>query len=98
MPKPSLRRVLLWVGLGALAIFVAIQFVPYGWWHSEGSMPPDNYTRIHRGTDLSEADVDTLVAALAQMSDSGGERGGDDGDRGRGGGDDGSEDHDGDDG
>lgn len=175
MPKPSLRRVLLWVGLGALAIFVAIQLVPYGWWHSnppatanapwpdpeaeaiarescydchshetewplysyvapmswlvrsdvergreelnfstwdtgegkvedaievvaEGSMPPDNYTRIHRGTDLSEAEVDTLVAALAQMSDPGGERGGDDGDRGRGGGDDGSEDHDGDDG
>jgi hypothetical protein len=88
MPKPSLRRVLLWVGLGALAIFVV----------AEGSMPPDNYTRIHRGTDLSEADVDTLVAALAQMSDSGGERGGDDGDRGRGGGDDGSEDHHGDDG
>ena len=34
MPKPSVRRVLRWVGLGALALFVAIQFVPYGWRHS----------------------------------------------------------------
>jgi hypothetical protein len=175
MPKPPVRRVLLWVGLGALAIFVAVQFVPYGWWHSnplvtanapwpdpeaeaiarescydchsnetewplysyvapmswlvrsdvergreelnfstwdtgggkvedaievvtEGSMPPGNYTRIHRDTDLSEAEIDVLVAALAQMPNASGGRGGDDGGRGRDGDDDGSEDHDGDDG
>ena len=156
MPKAPVRRVLLWVGLGALAIFVAIQLVPYGWhrpnppvtanapWptpeaeaiarescydcHSnetewpvyayvapmswlvrsdveqgrdelnfstwdtgkgkvedamevvaEGSMPPDSYTRIHRGSDLSEAEVDALVAALAGLPNAGGEGGGDDG-------------------
>jgi Haem-binding domain len=157
MPKPPVRRVLLWVGLGALAIFVAIQFVPYGWRHSnppvtanapwpdpeaeaiahrscydchsnetdwplysyvapmswlvrsdvergrdklnfstwdtgegevedaievvaDGSMPPDRYTRAHRGTDLSEAEIDTLVAALGQMPNTGGgdDDGGDD--------------------
>ena len=165
MPKPSLRRVVLWVGLGALAILLVIQLVPYGWWHSnppvtanapwpdseaeaiarescydchsnetewplysylapmswlvrsdvergreelnfstwdtgegkledaievvtDGSMPPGNYTRIHRGTDLSEAEIDTLVAALAQMPDSSGEGGGDDDGRGRDGRDD----------
>jgi hypothetical protein len=165
MPKPPVRRVLLWVGLGALAMFVAIQLVPYGWSHpnppvtanapwpgpeaeaiarrscydchsnetewplyayvapmswlvrsdvergrdalnlstwdtgegkvedviervSEGSMPPDRYTRAHRGTNLSEAEVDALVAALAQMPNAGGEGGGDDG-GGRDGGDDG---------
>jgi Haem-binding domain len=170
MPKGSVRRVVLWVGLGVLAIFVAIQFVPYGWRHpnppvtmdapwpdeqseaiarrscydchsnetewpwythvapmswlvrsdvesgreklnfstwdigpgepehaidrvAEGSMPPTNYTRIHPGTDLSEEEVATLVAALGQMpepgddggnrgpgsDDGGGENGGDDG-------------------
>jgi Haem-binding domain len=157
MPKPPVRRVLLWVGLGALAIFLAIQLVPYGWSHpnppvtanapwpspdaeaiarrscydchsnetdwpvyayvapmswrvrsdveegrdklnfstwdtgpgevedasevvAEGSMPPDTYTRIHRGTDLSEAEIDTLVAALGQMPNTGGgdDDGGDD--------------------
>src|SRR5262245_9384269 len=167
MPKPSLRRVLLWVRLKALAIFVAIQFVPYGWRHpnppvtqnapwpnaeaeaiarrscydchsnetnwplytyvapmswlvrsdgergrdalnfstwdtSEGkpedaiervrkkSMPPDRYTLAHRDTSLSEAEIDTLVAALSQMPPAGGDRGGgyDDGGSGRDGGDD----------
>jgi hypothetical protein len=176
MPKPPVRRVLLWVGLGALAIFVAIQFVPYGWWHSNppvtanapwpdseaeaiarescydchsnetewplysyvapmswlvrsdvergreelnfstwdagkgkvedaidvvagGSMPPDNYTWIHRGTDLSEAEVATLASALAQMPDAAGDDGGRGGDGGDdGGGDDGGGRHGGDDG
>jgi hypothetical protein len=178
MPKGSVRRVVLWVGLGVVAIFVAIQFVPYGWRHSnppvtmdapwpdeeseaiarrscydchsnetewpwyshvapmswlvrsdvesgreklnfstwdtgpgepdhaidrvaEGSMPPSNYTRIHSGTDLSEAEVATLVAALGQMPEAGDEDGGQRGDdnSGRGGDDDGSgEDSGGDDG
>jgi hypothetical protein len=175
MPKGSVRRVVLWVGLAALATFVAIQFVPYGWrhanppvtldapwpdeeseaiarrscydchsnetdwpWYSHvapmswlvrsdvesghdklnfstwdtgpgdpehaidrvagGSMPPDNYTRIHRGTDLSEDEVATLVGALGQMPESGDDDGGnrgpgsdDGGDDGSGGGDDGGD-------
>jgi hypothetical protein len=59
---------------------------------AEGSMPPSNYTRIHSGTDLSEAEVATLVAALGQMPEAGDDDGGQSGDdnSGRGGGDDGS--------
>ena len=38
MPKSSVRRVVLWVGLGVLAIFIAIQFVPYGWRHPNPPM------------------------------------------------------------
>jgi hypothetical protein len=177
MPKPSVRRVLAWVGLGVVGIFVAIQFVPYGWrhpnppvtlnapwpdpaaeaiarescydchsnetdwrWYSYvapmswlvrrdvedgrdklnfstwdtgpgsvddaidqaagGSMPPDQYTRIHGGAELTEDEVATLVAALAQMPDAGdGNGGGDDGGGDDGGGDDnGGEDGSGDDG
>jgi Haem-binding domain len=179
MPGGSVRRVLLWVGLGALVIFIAIQFVPYGWRHPNppvtqdapwpdeaaaaiardscydchsnetdwpwythvapmswlvrsdvesgrdalnfstwdsgpgdidhaidqvagGSMPPSEYTLIHRGTDLSEEEAATLLAALAQMPDAEDDDGGDDSGRGRGGDDDGGErereDHDGDDG
>jgi len=175
MPKGSVRRVVLWVGLGAVAIFGAIQFVPYGWRHpnppvtmdapwpdeqseaiarrscydchsnetewpwytrvapmswlvrsdvesgrdklnfstwdtgpgepehaidrvAEGSMPPDRYTRIHRGTDLSEDEIATLEAALAQMPEAGEDRGGDDDGSGRGGDDGGGDDHGGDDG
>jgi hypothetical protein len=56
---------------------------------TDGSMPPGNYTRIHRGTDLSEAEIDTLVAALAQIPDSSGDEG-----RGRDGRDDGGQDGD----
>ncbi len=174
MPTGSVRRVLRWVGLGALALFVAIQFVPYGWRHSNppvtqnapwpdpaaeaiarescydchsnetnwrwysfvapmswlvrqdveegreklnfstwdtgpgevddaidqaagGSMPPSQYTLIHRSADLSEDEIATLVAALAQMPEPG--EGADDGGQGRGrGGDDGQEDESGDDG
>jgi hypothetical protein len=58
-----------------------------------GSMPPWQYTLIHRGSTLSDAEADRLVAALEAM-DEGGGGGGDDRDddsgrgRGRGGDDD----------
>jgi hypothetical protein len=41
-------------------------------------MPPDRYTRIHRGTDLSEDEIATLEAALAQMPEAGEDHGGGD--------------------
>ena len=41
----------------------------------EGSMPPSQYTMIHRGARLTDAEVATLVAALEQMDDGGGGRG-----------------------
>ena len=49
----------------------------------EGSMPPGNYTLIHRGASLSDEEADLLVAALRAMDggdDSGGDHSGDDGD------------------
>ena len=172
MPRGAVRRVVLWVGVGALVMFVAIQLVPYGWRHSNppvtqdapwpdpaaeaiarrscydchsnetdwplysyvapmswlvrsdvedardklnfstwdtgpgdidhaidqaagGTMPPDRYTLIHRDTGLSEDEVATLVAALAQMPDAGDDGGGGD-DSGRGRGGDETEDDDGD--
>ncbi|HEV7759791.1 MAG TPA: heme-binding domain-containing protein [Acidimicrobiales bacterium] len=38
----------------------------------DGSMPPRQYTLVHRGATLSDAEVDRLVAALEAMDDSGG--------------------------
>jgi len=35
----------------------------------EGSMPPDQYTVIHRDANLSDEEVDDLIAALESMSD-----------------------------
>jgi hypothetical protein len=56
----------------------------------EGSMPPSQYTLLHRDADLSASEKDALIAALEAMDDGDGDRevdGGDgDDDRGRGGG------------
>ncbi len=41
----------------------------------EGSMPPSQYTMIHRGAVLTDAEAATLVAALEQMDDGGRGRG-----------------------
>ncbi|HMG44832.1 MAG TPA: heme-binding domain-containing protein [Acidimicrobiales bacterium] len=35
----------------------------------EGSMPPGQYTAIHRDANLSDEEVDALIAALESMSD-----------------------------
>jgi len=40
-----------------------------------GSMPPTQYTIIHRDADLSAAEKDQLIAALNSMDDSGGGNG-----------------------
>lgn len=57
------------------------------------TMPLDRYTLIHRDARLSDAEVDTLVAALLAMDEDGGGGGGDGG-----GGDDGGDDGGGEDG
>jgi Haem-binding domain len=48
----------------------------------DGSMPPDRYTMAHRGSTLSDDEVDQLIAALEAM-----DRGGDDSGNGGNGGD-----------
>ena len=35
----------------------------------DGAMPPSQYTMIHRGARLTEAEAQTLIAALEQMDD-----------------------------
>jgi hypothetical protein len=50
---------------------------------ADGSMPPTQYTLIHRGASLTDAEVDVLVMALEAMDDDDG----DDDDRGDDGGD-----------
>lgn len=44
----------------------------------DGTMPPNRYTLLHRDASLSEAEIDTLVAALDAMADddAGGDGGG----------------------
>jgi len=41
----------------------------------DGTMPPSQYTVVHRGAALSEEEAQVLVAALEQMDDGGGGRG-----------------------
>jgi len=52
----------------------------------DGSMPPRQYTLVHRGATLSDAEADRLIAALEAMDDGGDDRSG------RGGGNDGDDD------
>lgn len=51
---------------------------------ADGSMPPGQYTLVHRGATLSDAEADQLIAALEAMDDGGGvdrsDRGGGDDD------------------
>lgn len=35
----------------------------------DGNMPPDRYTRIHRGASLTDAEREVLVAALRRMDE-----------------------------
>jgi hypothetical protein len=42
----------------------------------DGTMPPRNYTLIHRDANLSDAEIATLVDALEQMDDGGGDNSG----------------------
>jgi hypothetical protein len=151
---PARRHWVRRVGIGAIAVFAAIQLVPYGWWHEnppvvqdapwpdaeseriarsscyschsnetdwplysyiapmswltrrdveagreelnfsdwgedageaddaietieEGSMPPREYTLIHRDAKLTDAEAERLIAALEAMEeadDEGGDR------------------------
>ncbi|MBI5090777.1 MAG: heme-binding domain-containing protein [Actinobacteria bacterium] len=44
----------------------------------EGEMPPSQYTRVHRGASLTDAEATVLIAALQTMGGGNGELGGDD--------------------
>lgn len=37
----------------------------------DGSMPPDRYTRIHRGARLSDSEADELIRALREIGEDG---------------------------
>ena len=72
----------MWVLGVVVALFVAIQLVPYGWNRSnppvtgdaieqieDGAMPPSQYTLVHPGAALTGDEQAELIAALRSMDE-----------------------------